>query len=162
MPVKGSDCQGKEVMPMRYSRAILYALAAIATLWRVDASAAVDGADRLVVHQLRIYQIFDNNKREFHERFRDHAMRIMARYGFEIVAMWEANGEGGPEFAYLLEWPDEVTMRDRWEKFMADEEWAEIKRVTAAKHGQLVGEIQDRTLKATEYSPERVFLRRGE
>lgn len=67
---------------MRYSRTILYALAATATLWRVDASAAADGADRPVVHQLRIYQIFDSNKREFHERFRDHAMRIMPRYGF--------------------------------------------------------------------------------
>ena len=147
---------------MRYSRAIVYALAATAVLWRVDASAARDGANTPVVHQLRIYQIFDNNKREFHERFRDHAMRIMARYGFEIVAMWEANGEGGPEFVYLLEWPDEATMRERWEKFMADEEWAEIKRVTAAKYGTLVGKIQDRTLKATEYSPERAFLARRE
>ena len=32
-----------------------------------------------VVHQLRIYEIFDSNKQAFHERFRDHAMRIMAR-----------------------------------------------------------------------------------
>lgn len=76
--------------------------------------------------------------------------------------MWEANGEGGPEFVYLLEWPNEATMRERWEKFLADEEWAEIKRVTAEKYGRLVGDIENRTLKATEYSPQRVFLRRGE
>jgi GH18 family chitinase len=25
------------------------------------------------------------------ERFRDHAMRIMRKYGFDIVAMWEAS-----------------------------------------------------------------------
>jgi hypothetical protein len=106
-----------------------------------------------VVHQLRIYEIFEGNKRQFHERFRDHAMRIMARYDFEIVAMWEAKGEDGPEFVYLLKWPDEATMKDRWENFMADEEWAEIKRVTGAKHGDLVGEIEDRTLRLTEYSP---------
>jgi hypothetical protein len=162
MPVKGSDCQGKGEMPMRCSRAIVYALVATATLWRVDASAAADNANGPVVHQLRIYQIFDNNKRAFHERFRDHAMRIMARYGFAIVAMWEANGEDGPEFVHLLERPNEATMRERWEKFRADEEWAEIKRVTAAKYGQLVGEIEDRTLKATEYSPEKAFLPRRE
>jgi NIPSNAP len=106
-----------------------------------------------VVHQLRIYEIFEGNKRQFHERFRDHAMRIMARYDFEIVSMWEAKGEDGPEFVYLLKWPDEATMKDRWENFMADEEWAEIKRVTGAKHGDLVGEIEDRTLRLTEYSP---------
>jgi hypothetical protein len=47
---------------MRYSRTILYALAATTTLWRVDASAAVDGAERPVVHQLRINQIFDDNR----------------------------------------------------------------------------------------------------
>lgn len=68
--------------------------------------------------------------------------------------MWEAQGKDRTEFVYLLEWPDETTMKDRWAKFMADEEWAEIKRVTAAKYGQLVGEIEDRTLRLTEYSPQ--------
>jgi hypothetical protein len=42
-----------------------------------------------VVHQLRIYEIFDNNKQAFHDRFRDHAMRIMAKYDFHFVALWE-------------------------------------------------------------------------
>ena len=42
------------------------------------------------VHQLRIYEIFDHNKQAFHDRFRDHAMRIMKKYDFNIVAMWEA------------------------------------------------------------------------
>jgi len=36
---------------------------------------------------------------------------------------------------------------------MADEEWAEIKRDTAAKHGTLVGAIEDRLLTPTDYSP---------
>ena len=67
-----------------------------------------------VVHQLRIYEIFDNNKQAFHDRFRDHAMRIMAKYDFDIVAMWEAKNGARTEFVYLLEWPDEATMKDRW------------------------------------------------
>jgi NIPSNAP len=113
-----------------------------------------------VVHQLRIYEIFEGNKAAFHERFRDHAMRIMAKYDFRIVAMWESKFDGRTEFVYLLEWPDQATMRDRWEKFMADEEWAEIKRVTGAKHGDLVGAIEDRTLELTNYSPGKV-LRAG-
>jgi hypothetical protein len=32
-----------------------------------------------MIHQLRIYEIFENNKDAFHARFRDHAARIMKR-----------------------------------------------------------------------------------
>jgi hypothetical protein len=112
------------------------------------------------VHQLRIYEIFDTNKQAFHDRFRDHAMRIMKKYDFNIVAQWEAKNGGRTEFVYLLEWPDEPTMKDRWAKFMADKEWADIKKETAAKHGKLVGEIQDRTLNLTPYSPQKKFSAR--
>jgi hypothetical protein len=111
-----------------------------------------------VVHQLRIYEIFDNNKQAFHDRFRDHAMRIMAKYDFHIVAMWEAKNGARTEFVYLLEWPDESTMKDRWAKFMADQEWSAIKKETGAKYGNLVGEIQDRTLRLTAYSPRKQLL----
>jgi hypothetical protein len=107
------------------------------------------------IHQLRIYEIFDANKQAFHDRFRDQAMRIMKKYDFNIVAQWEAKHGARTEFVYLLEWPDEPTMKDRWAKFMADQEWAAIKKETGAKHGKLVGEIQDRTLNLTPYSPQK-------
>jgi NIPSNAP len=110
------------------------------------------------VQQLRIYEIFDNNKQAFHDRFRDHGARIMAKYDFRIVAMWESKWEGRTEFVYLLEWPDEQTMKDRWAKFMADKEWAAIKKETGAVHGTLVGGIEDRTLRVTDYSPRKRLL----
>jgi hypothetical protein len=110
-----------------------------------------------VVHQLCIYEIFDENKQAFHERFRDHALRIMAGYDFNIVAMWESKSGDRTEFVYLLEWPDEKTMEDRWEKFMSDQEWSDIKAQTSAVHGQMVGEIQDRTLRLTASSPHRAL-----
>jgi hypothetical protein len=106
-----------------------------------------------VIRQLRIYEIFDETKEAFHERFRDHAARIMARYRFSIIAGWESSIDGRPEFVYLLEWPDETTMKDRWTAFMADEEWAQIKRETSALHGQMVGSIQDRVLRPVDYLP---------
>lgn len=115
-----------------------------------------------VVHQLRIYEIFDNNKQAFHDRFRDHAMRIMAKYDFHIVAMWEAKNGARTEFVYLLEWPDEATKKDRWAKFMADQEWSAIKKETGTKYGNLVGEIQDRTLFVTPYSPRKELLSKSE
>jgi heme-degrading monooxygenase HmoA len=101
------------------------------------------------IQQLRIYEIFDHNKAAFHERFRDHAQRIMRRHGFTIVAMWETKQNGRTEFVYLLQWPDEAIMAERWKAFLADAEWTEIKRQTAAKSGQLVGTIEDRVLRRT-------------
>ena len=50
-------------------------------------------------------------------------------------------------------------MKDRWSKFMADQEWQDIKKETAAKFGDLVGEIQDRTLHLTSYSPQQQLSR---
>jgi NIPSNAP len=111
------------------------------------------------IHQLRIYEIFDSNKKAFHDRFRDHAMRIMARYDFKIVAMWETQKGGRTEFVYILEWPNKETMKDRWAKFMADQEWSNIKKETSGIYGQLVGEIEDRTLELTDYSPRRTLAR---
>lgn len=92
-----------------------------------------------MIHQLRIYEIFEHNQAAFHARFRDHAMRIMLKYGFEIVAMWEVSNPQRTEFVDLLAWPDE--------------EWQEIKRVISARYGDLVGSIEDRRLVLTDYSP---------
>lgn len=106
-----------------------------------------------MIHQLRIYEIFEHNKAAFHDRFRDHAARIMKTYGFDILAMWEAQTEVRTEFVYLLQWPDEAALQSAWEQFMADEEWKQIKRVTREQHGALVGEIETRVLVPTNYSP---------
>jgi len=107
-----------------------------------------------MIQQLRIYEIFEKNKAAFHARFRDHAARIMrTRYGFRIVAMWETKFGDRTEFAYLLEWPDEAAKTAAWAAFMADAEWSEIKRVTSAEHGAMVGQIEDRLLQTVDYSP---------
>jgi heme-degrading monooxygenase HmoA len=105
-----------------------------------------------MIHQLRIYEIFEQNKAAFHARFRDHAARIMQRHGFQIVAMWEAKTERQTEFVYLLRWPDEQTKSDAWAAFLADQEWEEIKRATRGQ-GSLVGKIEYRLLVPSDYSP---------
>lgn len=129
-----------------------------AILWLVLAglarpALAMDPPPAPAIHQLRIYEIFERNKTAFHERFRDHAMRIMARHGFVILATWETEYNGRTEFAYLLRWPDEATMKNSWAGFLADKEWIEIKRHTSAQYGALVGDIHERVLRPTDYSP---------
>lgn len=111
-----------------------------------------------MIHQLRMYEIFEHNKAAFHARFRDHAMRIMAKYDFKIVALWESKAQERTQFVYLLEWPDEATMRQRWAMFMADEEWSAIKKESARVHGSLVGAIEERELHLTDYSPNKTLL----
>ena len=116
------------------------------------------GTPAAPIQQLRIYRVHPGNERAFHDRFRDHALRIMARHGFDVVATWETEADGRIEFAYLLEWPDAETMRARWDDFMADGEWAAIKRETGQVHGRFVDGIEDRTLRPTAYSPRSRFL----
>lgn len=109
------------------------------------------------IHQLRIYEIFETNKDAFHDRFRDHAARIMKdKYGFNILEIWESKTAEKTRFVYLLRWEDEAALQDGWAGFMADEEWKEIKRETGAVHGSFVGGIDDLTLKMTDYSPGKV------
>ena len=86
-------------------------------------------------------------------------MRIMARYDFNILAMWESKKDNRTEFVYLLEWPDRDTMADRWEKFLQDQEWIKIKKETGEMYGPLVGEIQDRVLYLTDYSPRKALAK---
>jgi hypothetical protein len=91
-----------------------------------------------MIHQLRIYQIEPKLKDAFDERFREHALRIMKSYDFEVVAMWYSNFDHKTEFVYILRWPDEEAMRKQWAAFMADTEWEEIKRISRDKYGEMV------------------------
>jgi hypothetical protein len=138
---------------LRVVLVILFIVVMTTTVSLSQASSKSVKATANVIHQLRIYEIFDSNNTAFHERFRDHAMRIMARYGFKIVAIWESQHDNRTEFVYLLEWSDTETMKEQWAAFMADQEWAEIKKVTAEAQGSFVGDIEDRTLELTDYSP---------
>jgi hypothetical protein len=143
--------------PVAHKYRLLIVLTVILTVGIIVPQNSLSRADEQqgVIHQLRIYEIFDSNKKALHDRFRDHAMRIMAKYDFKIVATWESKRDNRTEFVYLLEWPDRETMADRWEKFLRDQEWIRIKKETGEMYGPLVGEIQDRTLYLTDYSPDK-------
>jgi hypothetical protein len=77
----------RDAIPGRTAPTVKVLVASIVIL--IAASIAVgsltSGRTTSVIHQLRIYEIFDSNKKAFHDRFRDHAMRVMAKYDFKIV-----------------------------------------------------------------------------
>jgi len=105
------------------------------------------------IYQLRIYEVSPDKREVFHTRFKDHALRIMKRYGFEIIALWESTSVVNFEFVYLLHWPDAATMDIQWKAFLADEEWIEIKRQTVLKTGEPVVRVTSRVLDDVAYSP---------
>lgn len=106
------------------------------------------------IQQLRLYEINRGNREAFHRRFRDQALPIMRRHGFKIVDMWESDTGERLEFAYVLVWPDRATMELSWNEFLANEQWVEIKRRTAAESGELVREvIRSQPLIRVSYSP---------
>jgi hypothetical protein len=107
------------------------------------------------LYQLRTYQLVPATKARFHARFRDHAMRIMRRHGFDIAAVWEADHGGRPELVYLLRWTSRSAMDRSWASFMADPDWVRIKRETVSPEGPIVGEIDGKTMRLTDYSPGR-------
>ncbi|WP_211256152.1 NIPSNAP family protein, partial [Edaphobacter aggregans] len=92
------------------------------------------------VYQLRIYKLHAGNEQHFHERFSEQCMPIMRRYGFDIVFTSETGEAGHKEFVYLLRWKDREAQNAAWKRFLADPEWIEIKKVTAARWGDLVDE----------------------
>lgn len=118
-------------------------------------SVSADESD-VPIHQLRIYEVPSKNISVFHERFRDHAHRIMKQYGFNILAMWETEYDGKIEFVYLLSWSNETAMNEGWKQFMSDNEWTKIKAETGSLHGRFVNAIEDRTLRTTPYSPSKL------
>ena len=106
------------------------------------------------VQQLRVYEINRSNRDAFHRRFQDHALPIMRRHGFRIIDMWESDTGETLEFIYVLAWPDNATMELRWKEFLADQEWIDIKKKTAAESGELVREVvRSQPLIRVSYSP---------
>lgn len=105
------------------------------------------------MYQLRIYEVNPEKRDAFHKRFENDAMRIMKKYNFNIIAMWESTSSSGLELIYLLEWPDSQTMETQWKTFLADQEWIAIKQKMDREIGEPVLKATSRTLDPVKYSP---------
>nr|WP_320160386.1 NIPSNAP family protein [uncultured Methanoregula sp.] len=105
------------------------------------------------IYQLRIYEVSPEKRDIFHNRFKNHALMIMNRYGFNVIALWESTSVVNFEFIYLLKWPDEATMERQWKLFLEDEEWIAIKKQTVNETGEPVLRVTGRVLNDVSYSP---------
>lgn len=80
-------------------------------------------------------------------------MPIMRRYGFDIVFTSQSGKPNHEEFVYLLRWKDRNAQTVVWKNFLADPEWTMIKKTTTAQWGDLVDDVQDRSLDMLPYTP---------
>lgn len=106
-----------------------------------------------MIYEQRVYEIPNHVRKAFHERFGNHAMRIMKKYGFEVVGAWDEVVGDMQNFVYILAWPDMNTRQEAWAKFNADTEWTQVKMDSTKEHGQLVTKTSNRILSPTSYSP---------
>jgi hypothetical protein len=106
------------------------------------------------IYQLRTYEVSPDKKEAFHKRFKEHALRIMKRYAFDPVILWESTSVANFEFIYILRWPNAETMERQWKLFLADSEWIGIKQKTANDIGEPVLKVTNRLLDAVEYLPD--------
>ena len=74
-------------MPSPVRTLTLAALLALAPAAAIAAPATTPAP----LQQLRIYEIPRTNEGVFHDRFRDHALRIMARHGFAVRSIWRSS-----------------------------------------------------------------------
>jgi heme-degrading monooxygenase HmoA len=105
------------------------------------------------VYQLRIYRLHPGNEQHFHDRFSRQCMPIMRHYGFDIVFTSKSGEPNHEEFVYVLRWKDRTTQASAWKKFLADPEWVRIKKKTTTEWGDLVDDVQDRSLDMLPYTP---------
>jgi len=77
----------------------------------------------------------------------------MRQYGFDIVFTSQSGEPNHEEFFYLLRWKDRNAQLSAWKNFLADPEWIRIKKETAAQWGDLVDDVQDRSLEMLPYTP---------
>ena len=106
-----------------------------------------------MIHELRTYEIPNNVRKTFHERFEKHAMRIMERHGIKILMIWDEEIGDMQNFCYIIEWQSLAEREEKWPKFNSDEEWSRIKKESAEKHGELVRRTHNKFLRPTKYSP---------
>ena len=106
------------------------------------------------VFELRIYSATPGNLDNLHARFRDHTTRIFGNHGMKVVGYWTPTSEEESEntLVYMLEHASQDAADASWRAFGQDPEWTRVAEASNA-NGQILGGIERRYMKATDYSP---------
>jgi len=104
--------------------------------------------------EMRTYTANPGKMEALHQRFRDHANRLLARHGVQVLGHWTvAKGEGeGTTLIFILAYPGPEAREASWKAFAEDPEWKKAK-AESEKDGVLVGKVVQTFMNPTDYSP---------
>ena len=106
-----------------------------------------------MLYEERIYTIMPGRLPDIHARFANHTMRLFEKHGITVVGFWQtAVGRQNFELVYLLAYEDVNDRMRKWEAFMGDPEWQQV-RAESEKQGPLVAQVENKLLVPTPYSP---------
>jgi hypothetical protein len=106
-----------------------------------------------MIYELRTYEIPNNVRNAFHERFEQHALPLMKQHGITVIGCWDEVIGEMQNFCYIIQWKNLADREATWPKFNNDADWSRIKKESAAKHGEMVRKTHNRILSPTSYSP---------
>lgn len=120
-------------------------------LTALSPSAAQDAG---TVFELRTYTATPGNLDNLHARFRDHTTRIFGKHGMKVVGYWTPTDgeESADTLVYILEHKSRAAAAASWKAFIADPEWEKVAAESNA-NGPILGGIESKYLRATDYSP---------
>lgn len=115
------------------------------------AGTKAERADR--VFEMRTYHANPGKMPALHARFRDHTVKLFEKHGMTNIGYWSpTTGDNAEDtLIYLLAFPSEEAKKKAWEEFQADPDWKKAK-AESEKDGVLVGKVDSRILKPTDYS----------
>jgi hypothetical protein len=106
-----------------------------------------------MIYEWRVYEMIPGKKKNLHERFAKHTLRLFEKHGMSVVGFWE-NSVGGRSntLYYMLAFKNMEHLETAWRDFAADPEWRAVAS-ESEKDGPIVANIRNTVLKPTYYSP---------
>jgi hypothetical protein len=105
-----------------------------------------------MLYELRIYHSDLEKLPLLHNRFRDHTLKFWERYGIRQVGFWtQLIGDNNQDLYYIIAWENLAEREQRWNAFMRDRDWIQLKRETESD-GPLYSHITNMILTPTAYS----------
>lgn len=104
------------------------------------------------VYEMRTYYAPPGRLDDLHARFRNHTVKLFQKHGMTNVGYWVPIENPDSKLIYFLSYPSREAREASWKAFIADPEWAEVKKKTEA-NGPIVAKAESLFLQTTDYSP---------
>jgi hypothetical protein len=106
-----------------------------------------------VIYEMRSYFAHPGKMGALQKRFREHTLALFEKHGITNVGYWtNAIGGRSDELIYILGFQDLAQRDTAWAAFRSDPEWVAA-AAASEKDGPLVHHIENRILRATDFSP---------